>query len=218
MSPRRTLTSAAAVAAVAACTTTACGNGADVAISRDFNAGDGMTQTKGQVRVLNALVVAPPQRDGAAVLSMRIVGLGGAGDKLLRVTVGGASTAFTGTTTLTGRGALSVGGPDATTQITTTGGGAPVAGTASRISMLWQRAGTLDVTTTVVSADGYYAGITASPTSAPSTPGVVPTPEPTTTGPASPTAGPTPTQSSIPTPSRNQGTGGSDETVSAPPS
>ena len=215
MSPRhRTLAVAATLVAVAV---SACANSPKVETSQPFNPGDGALGSKGDVRVLNAIIVAPAVPGGPAVLSMRMVNQGQRAEQLLRVTVGGATTAFTGTATLPASGVLTVGGPDATTQIVTTGDGAPRAGASGTISFLFRRAGTLDVQTTVVAPDGYYAGFTAAPES---TTAPLPTPEPTATatGAASPTEGPTPTETESPSPSRVQETGGGTETVTPSPS
>lgn len=172
----------------------ACGStGFNADATKDYSPADGTLGTVGDLRVLNSLVVAPPEAGGTPVISMSVANRGSSPDQLQQVTVnGGAPATVLGPTEVPAGGSITVGGPDSESQVllegtTVTPGGA------AQVTLRFADAGSLTIDTVVVSPTGIYAGYVAPPLqgdmptvspSVPATPAPTTNPEPGTTPPA----------------------------------
>ncbi|HEU4674577.1 MAG TPA: hypothetical protein VFS29_01200 [Motilibacteraceae bacterium] len=211
---RRTAT-AAALALALAPGLAACGATADAPTLKYYAPADGVLGKLGDLRALNVLVVVPAGGvSGSAVMSMSLVNQGAQPDTLTGVTVAGQPAQVTGPTQLAPQSSLSVGGPDAKTQVVVTT--PPKAGTLAPVQLQFQQAGTLSLQVPVVEASGYYnryvapsAEATASPTpstSASASPSSSASPQPAQASPAqSPATGANSSTSPNPTPAASNG-------------
>ncbi|MGN6334261.1 MAG: hypothetical protein ACTHOD_21815 [Motilibacteraceae bacterium] len=208
---RRTAT-AAALALALAPGLAACGATADAPTLKYYAPADGVLGKLGDLRALNVLVVVPAAgASGSAVMSMSLVNQGAQPDTLTGVTVAGQPAQVTGPTQLAPQSSLTVGGPDAKTQVVITT--PPKAGTLAPVQLQFQQAGTISLQVPVVEASGYYnryvapsAEATASPTASPSTsPSGTTSPQPAQASPAqSPATGANSSISPNPTPAASK--------------
>ena len=156
----RVVTALAAVLA-AAPLLTACAAGRDAVTAKPYSPGDGVLATAGDVRVLNALVVAA---DGATtgLVSAGVANTGTSGDRLTGITSPQGAIALSGDTDIPAGGAISLGngssgGPTATvTGLTVKPGDEMV------LRLTFSQAEPLTIRTLVHPTDGYYDTLTPS--------------------------------------------------------
>jgi copper(I)-binding protein len=158
---RRALVVACAAAAVSLLA--GCASGFGATSIQPYAPADGILANSGDIRVLNALVVAG---DGGrtGVVSMTIANRGDQDDRLTGLTSPHGSADLTGDATLPAGGAVRFGSDtDVTATIT---GMTRLAGETIRLRLTFARTQPLTIDTVVVEATGDYAEITpsASPT------------------------------------------------------
>lgn len=162
---------AVAAAAVAAALLTGCSAGFDATSIQPYAPADGVLANSGDIRVLNALVVADADGD-TGVVSMTLVNRGTRDDRLTEITSPDGSVALTGDTTLPAGGAVRLGSDTDVTAVVE--GLAKQAGENIRLRLSFSRTPPVTINTVVVAATGDYAEITPSATP-------TPTPTPTAT-------------------------------------
>jgi len=159
--PRRARVVAAAAAAVSLLAGCSAGFGATTV--KPYAPSDGILAESGDIRVLNALVVAG---DGGrtGVVSMTLANRGDRDDRLTGLTSPAGTAELSGDTTLPAGGAVRFGtGSDATATIS---GMTRLAGESIRLRLTFARTEPITIDTVVVPATGDYAELTpsASPT------------------------------------------------------
>jgi hypothetical protein len=170
-----------AAAATAASLLVGCSAGFDATSIQPYAPADGVLANTGDIRVLNALVVAP-EDERTGVLSMTIVNRGTTDDRLTDITSPHGSVDLTGDTTLPAGGAVRLGADtDVSAQIS---GLTKQPGETIRLRIRFARTQPVTVDTVILPATGDYAGLTPSPTPTPT-----PTPTSTPTSTATATAG-----------------------------
>lgn len=162
MERTRTRAVTALVAVLAATSVlTGCAAGLDAQTAKPYSPGDGVLATSGDVRVLNALVVAA---DGSTtgLVSAGVANTGTSDDRLSGITSPQGAVALSGDTTIPAGGAISLGnggsgGPTATVSGLTVKPGDEVV-----LRLMFSRAEPITVRTLVHPTDGYYATFTPS--------------------------------------------------------
>ena len=144
---------------------TGCGAGQNAVTLRPYAAADGLQAEKGNIRVINALVVTG--KDGTGALSLSIANLGNAGSAGLRgIDVAGKAAKLSGGAGAIGPGEVLGVGTGSSIGVALAGGGLK-AGTYVPLVLHFDGAlGDLAMNATVVAADYYYA--TVGPSAAPS--------------------------------------------------
>lgn len=148
---------------------TGCGAGQNAQTVKPFAPADGVLANSGNIRVLNALVVAA---DGArtGVVSMTLVNRGDTDDTLTGFTSPDGAVDLTGSRDLTAGHAVRFG---ATTEpAATIGDLAKVPGEEITLRLTFRHTEPITLRTVVVPAAGYYADLTPGP----ETPAELPTP------------------------------------------
>jgi copper(I)-binding protein len=145
---------------VATVVLTGCGAGFNATAVQPYSASDGVEANSGDVRVINALVVASPSIT-SGVISATIVNRGTRPDTLTGVSSPNGSVHFSGPTTLGPGLATTLG---ANTQSTATITGLTrLAGESITVRLTFRRAHPVTLNTVVVAAGGPYASMTSSP-------------------------------------------------------
>jgi copper(I)-binding protein len=159
--PHRALVVAAAAAAVSL--VAGCSAGFEATAVKPYAPADGILADSGDIRVLNALVVAG-DAGRTGVVSMTIANRGDQDDRLTGVTTGAGTADLGGDTALPAGGAVRFGsGTDASVTIS---GMTRLAGESIRLRLTFARNQPVTIDTVVVPATGDYAELTpsASPT------------------------------------------------------
>jgi hypothetical protein len=190
----------APVLALAAATAAAgCGAGVNATTQKFYAPADGVSRVQGDIRVLNALVVAPAEEGGeggAATIAMVIANDGTRPDRLISVDAGDAGeVVLSGPREIPAKGVLTFAGPTAeATAVIPEFRGHP--GEIVSLSFTFERTGVVEgLRTIAVAADGYYEGFAVRPTA---------------------TSLPTPAGSPVQTPSPTAGLGGGTPVVPKP--
>jgi hypothetical protein len=139
---------------------TGCGAGFNATAVQPYAASDGVEANSGDIRVINALVVASPSIT-SGVISATIVNRGTHADTLTGISSPDGSVHFSGSTALT-PGLATTLGADTQPSATITGL-TRLAGESITLHLTFRRARPVTVTTVVVAAGGPYASITPSP-------------------------------------------------------
>jgi hypothetical protein len=159
--------------------TTGCAAGMNAQTLKPYAPSDGVMANSGDIRVLNALVVA--DGNGSGVVSLTIVNRGNRDDNLSDLTSPDGSVDFTGTRDLPAGAAVRFGAttePSATISALTVQPGGNIT-----LRFVFGRTKPITLETVVVPATGAYADITPGP----ETPAPEPTDTPTETSSPSPT-------------------------------
>jgi copper(I)-binding protein len=167
--------------------TTACGSGFDATARQAYAPGDGVQATSGQIRVLNALVVAPEDGTTGVVL-MAVANDGQEADELSAVESDAGTVEVSGSTELE-PGSTVVLNAQSDTSATISGLDAEP-GEEITLKVVFEQAEPVTLRTVVVAASGDYASVT---------PEAEPTPSATAS--ATATAGETATPAPISSPS-----------------
>jgi hypothetical protein len=158
-----------------------CAAGNNAQTLQPYSPADGIVANSGNVRVLNALVVADPGGN-TGVVSMTIVNRGTRLDGLTNLTSSSGAVDFTGTRNLPPRVAVRFG---ATTEPAATISGLTAKpGQTITLSLTFQRSRPLRIATVVLPATGAYSSLTPGP----ATPAAEVTDTPTDTSSASPSS------------------------------
>lgn len=163
--PRRAPFRAVLVLAVTVPATAACGAGLNATTQKFYAPGDGVSRVQNDIRVLNALVVAPASGSSDATISMVVANDGDQPDTIKSIDAGGAGRVeISGAKEIPAHGALGFGAQSATSSALVRG----FTGKAGEIVPLrieFERGGTVsDLRTIVAPADGYYPGFQVTPT------------------------------------------------------
>ena len=182
MQRSRRLPTLAALAAVVTATALlgGCSAGFDATSTKPYAPSDGVIASSGDLRVLNALVVAAEGGDEGLV-SMTVVNRGTQDDRVTGITTPSGSVAVEGDNRLPAGGSLTFGAAGTTATVS---GLAKAPGQAIELRVAFARAEPVRLRTVVVPAVGEYATLTPSPSP-------TPTPSPTET----PTESPSPSES-----------------------
>jgi len=157
-----------------------CSTGFDATAAKPYAPSDGIIASSGDLRVLNALVVAADGADDG-VISMTVVNRGFQDDRITGITTPSGSVTIDGDDALPAGGSLSF-GTTATTATVSELDSTPGQGIELKIS--FSRAEPITLRTVIVPAVDEYASLTPSPS-------LTPTPTPTET----PTESPSPSES-----------------------
>lgn len=184
MQHSRRLSTLAAVSAAVLTATFAggCAAGFDATSTKPYAPADGVVAGAGDIRVLNALVVAAEGAD-TGLVSMTVVNRGTRDDRVTGITSSAGSVAVEGDDTVPAGGTLPF-GADATTA--TVSGLDRDPGQGIQLKVSFARSEPVTLRTVIVDADGDYASLTPSPT---------PTPTPTPTESETSTESPSPSES-----------------------
>jgi copper(I)-binding protein len=158
---RRRTPALATITVLATVLLTGCGVGFHATAVQPYAAGDGVEANSGDLRVVNALVVASPSIT-SAVISATIVNRGTHEDTLTGITSPNGKVSFSGPATLS-PGAATLLGADTDPSATITGI-TRLAGESITLHLTFRRAHPLTLHTVVVAAGGPYASITPSST------------------------------------------------------
>jgi hypothetical protein len=175
-------TSLLAVAA-ALLTTTGCASGFEATARQPYAPADGVQAASGDLRVLNALVVAA-EDDSTGVVLMAVVNDGNESERLTGVESDAGTVELSGQSSLPAGETVVVGsGTDTTATI---GGLTAEPGETITLRVSFDEAAPIELRTVVVLPEGYYADVT---------PDAEPTPNPTLSGTTEPTTSPNPISS-----------------------
>jgi hypothetical protein len=153
----------------------ACGAGPESAATYPYSPSDGIQATIGpDLKILNALVIAPPEGSTTAVVSMSLSAPAD-GDALEQVTVSEATAEVQGSRDLRAGSLLRYGAPGSPDQILLQGFDAPAGGNVE-MTLLFRDSGEVRLQPPVLAPTGYYEGLTAEELTAP---GATPVPTPT---------------------------------------
>jgi copper(I)-binding protein len=174
---RRLRPLAALAAALIVTALTGCSSGFDATSTKDYAPSDGVIAGTGDIRILNALVVAAEGADQGAI-SMTVVNRGETADRVSGIQSDAGEVTVDGDVSLPPGAAVSFGTEEATATIS---GLSKDPGQAVQVTVRFARAEPLTFRTVVVLGTDDYASLTpsASPT---------PTPTPTETPSESPSA------------------------------
>lgn len=144
-----------------------CSSGFEATSLKPYSPADGIQADSGDLRVLNALVVAG--EDGSTgLVSATVVNRGDRNDRLTDVTSPDATIVLAGTSDLPASGALTLGsGTDPSASATGLG---KAAGENISLTFSFARTSPVTVRTVVVAATGYYAEMGPSPATSPPSP------------------------------------------------
>jgi hypothetical protein len=171
----RRLRPLAALAAVLTATAlTGCSSGFDATSTKDYAPSDGIVAGEGDIRVLNALVVAAEGAD-EGVVSMTVVNRGESADRITGIESDAGDVTLGGDTSLPPGAAVSFGTEEATATIT---GLSKDPGQAVEMTVRFAKAEPLTFRTVIVLGTDDYASLT--PPAAP-TPTLSPTETPSET-------------------------------------
>ena len=151
---------AAAAAASGIVLIAGCGSGFGAQAEQKYQPADGVDVTQGSVRVLNALVVAPPD-GGDGVVSMTVVNQGTTPDQLTSVTSRQGQVETAPATQIAPQQAVAFSADSS--PVWTIRGLTSKPGSYVDLTLNFAQAGVVDVKTVVVPATGFYASITAAP-------------------------------------------------------
>jgi copper(I)-binding protein len=157
---RRRTPALATLTVLATVLLTGCGVGFNATAVQPYAAGDGVEGNSGDIRVVNALVVASPTIT-SGVISATIVNRGTHEDTLTRITSPDGTVSFSGPATLA-PGVATMLGADTDPSATITGL-TRLAGESITLHLTFRNAHPLTLHTVVVAAGGAYASVTASP-------------------------------------------------------
>jgi hypothetical protein len=169
---RRPRPLAALAAALTVTVLTGCSTGFDATSKKDYAPSDGIVAGDGDIRVLNALVVAADGADDGLV-SMSVVNRGEAADRITGIESDAGDVTLGGDTSLPAGSSVSF-GADGTTA--TVSGLTKEPGQAVQLTIRFARSEPLTLRTVIVPATDDYASLTPS---SPPTPAVLPTETPT---------------------------------------
>jgi hypothetical protein len=169
---RRLRPLAALAAALTVTVLTGCSTGFDATSKKDYAPSDGIVAGDGDIRVLNALVVAADGADDGLV-SMSVVNRGEAADRITGIESDAGDVTLGGDTSLPAGSSVSF-GADGTTA--TVSGLTKEPGQAVQLTIRFARSEPLTLRTVIVPATDDYASLTPS---SPPTPAVLPTETPT---------------------------------------
>lgn len=144
---------------------TGCSAGFDATSIKPYAPSDGIQADSGDIRVLNALVVAG-EAGSAGVVSTTIANRGTRGDRLTGITSPDGTVVLDGARELPAAGAVTL-GADADLSATVDDLGKEPGETVT-LRFSFSRAGPVTLRTVVVPATGDYADLTASPSPSPS--------------------------------------------------
>lgn len=196
---RPTRLALASATLVMGATLAGCGNSPNGTVAQPYAPGDGSYAELGDLRILNALVIAAPEGGDEALISMGLASRAPQDDQLQSVSIDGTPATVEGPTDLAPGASLTIGGPDSETQAVVPAE-AVTAGGSVRFTLQFAVAGAISFDAAVYSPEGDYEGYVVpapepslsggslAPTSVPS-PNVTggETPQPTPSGPADPT-------------------------------
>ena len=178
--PRPSLLLAALAAIVAFAT--GCGAGFDATARQSYSPADGVQGSSGQMRALNALVVAGDDGDSGVVL-MAVVNAGAEDEEITSIETDAGSVDYTGSSTVPAGATVQLGAesdPSATVRDL-----AAAPGETITVKVSFAGAEPINLRTVVVAATGDYASVTIPPEPSPS-------PTPTSSSPT-PTSSPSST-------------------------
>jgi len=176
---RRLRPLAALAAALTLTALTGCSTGFDATSKKDYAPSDGIVAGDGDIRVLNALVVAAEAADDGLV-SMSVVNRGETSDRVTGIESDAGEVTLGGDTSLPAGSSVAF-GADGTTA--TVSGLSKEPGQTVRLTVRFAKAEPLSLRTVIVPATDDYASLT------PSSP-----PTPTPSAPETPTESPSPTE------------------------
>jgi copper(I)-binding protein len=157
---RRRTPALVTLAVIATVLLTGCGAGFNATAVQPYAAGDGVEANSGDIRVINALVVASPSIT-SGVVSATIVNRGTQTDTLTGITSPDGTVNLSGSATLVPGLPTTLGADTDPNAIIT--GITRLAGESITLHLTFRHAHPLTVTTVVVAPNGPYASITASP-------------------------------------------------------
>jgi hypothetical protein len=169
--------------AAALLTATGCGSGFEATARQEYAPGDGVQAASGDLRVLNALVVAPEEGSTGVVL-MAVANDGNEPERLRGVESDGGTVEVSGPTSLDAGSTVVLAGDTDTTA--TIDGLTAEPGETITLRVLFDEAAPIELRTVVVGATGDYADVT---------PEAEPTPSSSLTGTTEPTTSPNPISS-----------------------
>ncbi len=189
-----------------ACGLTACGAGNNATTAKFYSPADGVSTVVGSLRILNALVVAPPAPGGPAILSMSVANNGTAPERVTRISAAPfGDFQVKGNLLIPPKGVITFGPPEAPTAAALDGF-TGVAGASVTLDIGFAVAAPVRrLQVVVVPPSGLYASYVLTPSAAPSpsgTPsatGASASPTGTGTGSPSVTASPSATVTSTTT-------------------
>jgi copper(I)-binding protein len=139
---------------------TGCGAGFKATAVQPYAASDGVEANSGDLRVINALVVASPGIT-SGVISASVVNRGTRADTLTGISSPDGSVHFSGPATVTPGLATTLGADTRSTATIT--GLTRLAGESITLRLTFRRAHPVTLHTVVVAASGAYASVTSSP-------------------------------------------------------
>ena len=172
--------------------TAACGAGYDAGTQKYYAPADGVLKVQGHIRILNLMVVAPPEGSSEATISVTVANDDVLPDTVTEITTAAGQAEIQGPREVPAGGTLAFGSPSAESRAVIRGFTAPVGGSAT-LTFRFARNGAVDVATVVVPSTGYYSGFVVTPTPGASmpenVPGETPSPDPAQSGSARPNPG-----------------------------
>jgi hypothetical protein len=156
-----------------------CGAGFDATSTEPYAPGDGILADSGDLRVINALVVAGD--DGRGVVSATVVNRGGRDDTLTGVTSPDATIDVDDSLDLPAGGVITLGGAGEDTESTVVTGLDKEPGETIELKFTFSRTQPVTLRTLVVEATGDYATVTPSPSATPTPTPSSPSPSPSET-------------------------------------
>jgi len=157
---RRRTPALATVTVLATVLLTGCGVGFNATAVQPYAASDGVEANSGDIRVINALVVASPSIT-SGVISATIVNRGTHPDTLTGITSPDGTVTLSGSATLVHGLATTLGADTDPNALIT--GITRLAGESITLHLTFRHAHPLTLTTVVVAPTGPYASVTASP-------------------------------------------------------
>lgn len=144
-----------------------CGSGFDATSTKPYSPSDGIRADSGDIRVLNALVVASETGSDGTV-SATVVNQGNRVDRLTGITSPDGTVELSGTGALPAGGSITLGpAGDTTASLRDL---ASSAGQTVTLELAFARTDTVRLTTVIVAATGDYAELAPSPAASASTP------------------------------------------------
>lgn len=156
-----TVVTTIAAAVTAATLLGSCSSGFDATSVQPYAPSDGILAESGDIRVLNALVVAAEGAD-SGLITLTIANRGDRDDRLTAITSPAGGVEIDGDDALPAGGALTLGADTPTTATISSLGAEP--GQTVELKISFSRAEPVTLRTVVVPATGDYASLTPSPT------------------------------------------------------
>ena len=153
--------------------TAACGTGFDATTQKYYAPADGVLKVQGHIRILNLMVVGPPEGSRDATISTAIANDDVLPDTVTEITAETGQAEIQGPRDIPAQGTLAFGSASAESSAVIRNFTAPVGGSV-RLTFRFARNSAIEVATVVVPSTGYYEGFVVTPSAGASMPENVP--------------------------------------------